>query len=525
MWVVHAQDVKGDRLELPYEVLTGVPTMADAVASARALLTKTGVDAPIHLLEGLTKGGGAVPGFDGVKRWGADAVRELETISGATYGVAFQDPWLVVHRESKAPRTVAVSHDPTMLVLPIDERVDSLELAYDAPNGLEFEPPIEGERTDVFEFHLLVGKDSQCFTSYATGWHTLWEGLRAGFRTGALLLGKTFRVVTRGSSVIAEDATWQSRLRLLEDACPEAAEFQRLGPDANRTDKAIVVIHGTASCGINVIQPMLPLNPCVPLFRFEHDTCIHVEHNAVELADRIMGLGCNKVLLVAHSRGGLVGCAAAAHLAAQSGIGGRRAPPSVETWTFGTPHEGTPAVEAAQGVLELLAPVPALLAPRVEILRRWESALRYMTITGETPAGFAAMIADSPFLATHLARLRYLNIQAWGGRIDLAQTTCEGFWQFALSSMMTRMYGEPHDLVVPLASALPSALTPTERKHELEDCAHSEFFERDDAKRRIEAWGCESDDARSAPRPDGLKVHQVENGIQVGDVPDLPYQD
>jgi (2Fe-2S) ferredoxin len=114
-----------------------------------------------------------------------------------------------------------------------------------------------------------------------------------------------------------------------------------------------VWIHGTVSCGLasdRYLDGLLP-PPNQALLRYEHDTFLSIEKNVEDLARIISERAPAKLeqlLLVGHSRGGLVARGTANKLAT-------RLPDfPVRVLTLGTPHLGTPIVNTAHRALRAL---------------------------------------------------------------------------------------------------------------------------------------------------------------------------
>ena len=130
-------------------------------------------------------------------------------------------------------------------------------------------------------------------------------------------------------------------------------------------------MHGTLACGLAHLRELAPVMPAVPelrLLRYEHDTFLSIRDNAVDLVEQLSKIAAGpntRIVLVGHSRGGLVARKAAALLVKDGG-------PRVAVATFGAPHRGTPVVRAANESCLVWLPQPA---PAWDMLaaRHWPS--------------------------------------------------------------------------------------------------------------------------------------------------------
>jgi pimeloyl-ACP methyl ester carboxylesterase len=198
---------------------------------------------------------------------------------------------------------------------------------------------------------------------------------------------------------LPRDPTMQRRLALCRDSVAPALiaawpETGALGDGS--VGRVVVFVHGTLSCGLAHIQALarhLPADPNLRAVRYEHDTFLPTEMNGEDLGAQILRFTGPRarIVIVGHSRGGLVARAAAGYLAAR---GGHR---RVGVCTFGTPHRGTPIVQAGHRVLAGLAggatagvgalPGPALAAfPLKYLFGRLK----------KLPAGIAQMQTPGP---------------------------------------------------------------------------------------------------------------------------------
>lgn len=179
-------------------------------------------------------------------------------------------------------------------------------------------------------------------------------------------------------------SSWRKQESDTVESCPNLDEVLIKSPAP--TGHVVVAVHGTMSCGIPMARELRQiLDSEIPIFRFEHDTWLPIADNGDDLAKLIRELDVEKVTLVAHSRGGLVACHAAARIAR----------PEVQVVTLGTPFKGTPIASvgkfAVLGMRSLLGVARALSGnPFVDIATRFAGFF-----VAEVPAGIAAMRTDS----------------------------------------------------------------------------------------------------------------------------------
>lgn len=88
--------------------------------------------------------------------------------------------------------------------------------------------------------------------------------------------------------------------------CPDLAKAP-----SSPGQRVIVIVHGTGSCAISIADALMKAGVPTPIYRFEHDTFVPITSNARELATLVQRLGTQALVLVCHSRGGLVGRQAA----------------------------------------------------------------------------------------------------------------------------------------------------------------------------------------------------------------------
>ncbi|PRZ08585.1 hypothetical protein BCE75_101295 [Isoptericola sp. CG 20/1183] len=214
-------------------------------------------------------------------------------------------------------------------------------------------------------------------------------GGRAGYLVGRLLRRRSGSTFT-GS----RDPSRSARLARHRRALPHVAAATPELADAGPHDRAVVVVHGTMSCAIPLAETVLDVVGAagvdVPVLRFEHDTWLPIWESVDELVAGVRALGAASVLLVGHSRGGLVARDAGILLAAD-GV-------TVRTLTLGAPFGGTPVIDVTErgrrGLAAGLAALRSTSGPVVDVLTR--AVLR--ELRSQLPEGIRDMHARSSCL-------------------------------------------------------------------------------------------------------------------------------
>ncbi|GAA1982241.1 hypothetical protein GCM10009718_19270 [Isoptericola halotolerans] len=188
---------------------------------------------------------------------------------------------------------------------------------------------------------------------------------RAGYLVGRLF-GRSSATTFTGS----RDPSRGARLALHGRAQPQVVVEAPELDDADPARRAIVVVHGTMGCAIplagTVLAAVRGAGVAAPVLRFEHDTWLPIWESVEALVAGVGRLGATSVLLVGHSRGGLV-ARDAGILLADDGV-------AVETLTLGAPFDGTPLIGVAErgrrGLAAGLAALRASAGPVVDGLTR-----------------------------------------------------------------------------------------------------------------------------------------------------------
>ncbi|MFC9919657.1 esterase/lipase family protein [Agromyces binzhouensis] len=259
--------------------------------------------------------------------------------------------------------------------------------------------------------------------------------------------------------------------RKTAEECPELRHL----PPGGVGPAAIIAVHGTMACGIPLARSLaVDMAGSGPILRFEHDTWNAIPENARDLADGIQAAGLRKVLLVAHSRGGLVCRQAMGYL--------RDADPEIDVRlvAVGTPFAGTPMIGAAEsgllGMRVALGALRLLTGPVLDGVSRLAGVL----IKGHLPRGLRDMHPDETYLKA-FAGTSTSEILAVAGHVDPnGPHDSYGVATAAASGSAGGIFLDPatgaellNDYVVPTESA--SHRIPTERTLRVE-CDHFSFF-------------------------------------------------
>jgi hypothetical protein len=285
------------------------------------------------------------------------------------------------------------------------------------------------------------------------------------------------------------DPTWQHRWLHAENTLPELAmaipAISKDGPSLQvpgRAKRITVLIHGTVSTGMRIAASLFPSPPKTvdaAIIRYEHGTFAGVAESAADLATLISGppLGwlLPQLIFVSHSRGGLVAIEAAKMLVAPNGpYNGQEE--RVWVHTFGTPHGGTPVASAGVGVasgLKFLTGIASTMAFSVLGADKLGWLFRVGLRVGRRLQGIADMDPNGSYVLSHLNERFAFQVDSWGG-IFRADSGATGFGAGLKRGWSDAVFmKEPNDLVVTTLSATSG----NTRSHEIDRCAHSDYFE------------------------------------------------
>jgi pimeloyl-ACP methyl ester carboxylesterase len=263
-------------------------------------------------------------------------------------------------------------------------------------------------------------------------------------------------------------------------------ELANLSSTPLKTDTAVVFVHGTLSCGIQGLKDLYPRSlfwssgpsdKPNQVYRYEHDTFLSVRDNGTELADLIARhLDAKRLLIAAHSRGGLVARVAQAFLAKNS------YPGKVTVYTFGTPHFGTPLVHMGRGVLNALLSVGGYVVDAIPLAAPLSKALGYVYSPSELPPGIEIMDERSQARDFLNDLTDPAHVTTWGAKFDLAGQP-SGFGVMTTGFLLGSFGNVSNDLVVPTASALGYGTA-----QPILNCSHTQYFCDPNIRKAIRAF-------------------------------------
>jgi pimeloyl-ACP methyl ester carboxylesterase len=303
----------------------------------------------------------------------------------------------------------------------------------------------------------------------------------AAIRVNAgVLVGRVLNRITRRQPQPLRDPYYESRLTEMETRwwhlAASCADLRRAAV-TRQSDRAMVFVHGTLSCALQSLKDLFATTPQKELvFRFEHDTFARIGDNGRELATLIRDkLPVKRLVLVAHSRGGLVARVATALLQREH-FGGE-----VRLLTFGTPHAGTPLVRVSSGLLNLLLKLGSPIVDGVPLMTPLLAAFFNVYNVSSLPDGISVMHESSEVLQLLNSGAASDHVECWGSEFDQAST--ESGFGIDTENVLTGVMGRiAHDLVVPTASALAWGA-----KQAPLTCSHDRYFEREEVRAAVMA--------------------------------------
>jgi len=402
--------------------------------------------------------------FDELGRWRAQeelAVELARLTSGrdqqptASFDVGFgsAESNAVVSLEVAGERAAAFAFDSKGFAVPFPESIDALEIsvvddAADDRTWSELGAALpDGDRQTVVVWRVYSGENSwmrDVVSSAREGVHRL--TLR-GLEGAGVVVGRALRVVNKRLRKIQGDPFMRRRLALAElhdqktsEACPRITDL----PSA--ATSAVVVVHGTMSTA-------LPLAGAVRAtagdgqrcLRYEHDTWMTLEAHAEELAGLITEHVRDTVVLIAHSRGGLVAARAAQIL------GAKRSVRVAGLLTLGTPFAGTPLALAARagslGMTSVMGGLRFLGGPVVDAGTR----IAGLVLRVDPPPGLTVMNPTSDALPI----LRQYLPQPATTIAGTADPSADRYGAALITGVGRGAFSDqPNDLIVSVASAL-----------------------------------------------------------------------
>ena len=237
--------------------------------------------------------------------------------------------------------------------------------------------------------------------------------------------GNILRRISDKQPEFDTDPTMWPRVESMERKYPQVATMiprLREGPLIT-IPAATVFVHGTISCGLACLKDLYPGpadRPPEPTFRYEHDTFKPLHENGSDLGERILErLRVDLLILVAHSRGGLVARCARTHLESRGYAG------EIHLVTAGTPHRGTPIVKMASNVMNMFLKFGDEVLGAVPVASPIVKAYSILWDAPTLPRGIAAMEEDSDAIGARIYD-RPDRVQSWGSDFDIA-TSAPGF--------------------------------------------------------------------------------------------------
>ena len=340
-------------------------------------------------------------------------------------------------------------------IAPLPSGRTSLEVRFDEESSPDRMPNLAdvlaaaplADPDEVIFWRIYTGTNSlvrDFVTSAKDGAHRVVRGAQQG---GAVVVGRILRVAAGRTDSTRGDPLARGRLleaeladRATAQACPDIDE------DVTRREVAVVVVHGTMSTGMALARAVRELAPDgIAVLRYEHDTWLPLESNAQDLANLVSLRVSSSVMLVAHSRGGLVATRAEQILrkTAPGRVGG--------VVTLGTPFAGTPlamgATLGASAARALIGGLRMIGGPVVDAGTR----LLPIAVRFDPPPGITVMrprAGELPLLWLFLCPPPL----GGGGAAPPASQDSHGPWSQGVASGALGHTG--HDLVVSVDSAL-----------------------------------------------------------------------
>jgi hypothetical protein len=488
MWIAQALTESRETRQLEIVAIEDRHTsLKELLQQIRQVSESSGIVPPWHVLEETVELGPS-PWADPIPNW-IDRLSEPSNSGISVRRTRESHDELAISWEEQGGQAW---HHPTVVVIPVPKGAEQLSIEYEwertqaVPNFYTPDKSTEAELLPALDARLYTGEQSSIFEldeppDQVNFSREMLHDRQPRFRwfvgvknTPGVLIGRIVRRFVRRRPILIEDPGFDSRLASEEAKDPETARtcpcIQDLAP-LQSDSMLVVAVHGTFSCSMEAASYLRNACPSLRIARFEHDTFLPVPDNARELAQQLLRV-CrgtkSRVLLVAHSRGGLVACQTAAHLRyyLQS--------PDVSVWTAGTPHCGTP-LAGVSGLAPRLMSALYRLCARVGRggvnATTTEGAVSYLVARGELPTGVACMRLGSDFLDLHRLHSELLNLRTMGGRCSPTGAT-RGHGVLLTPAVQEFFSREDNDLIVPTKSAI------LDGSPALEDCTHFQYFER-----------------------------------------------
>lgn len=443
------------------------------------------------------------PGVDAIRYWAREAaVADGLEPNDVRDGLVVWNEGLAL-LEYGEPRC-AFWHHESSFAIDVSAGYESLELEY-IPSGrnaarnsrvISQWRQLAGDGADqpvstLLEVSGVFGTGSFKFRDLLSPRELATGGVRISLKIASLpfkLFGGA--VTTIGEAMHTEaDGAFPGRLEHEERISGDVAtDIPRLAAahHAPKSPAIAVIVHGFASCAMPAARA-LKKSGCsaqIPTYRFEHDTFRWPRENARELAALIRELPGTRILMICHSRGGLVARYAVAGLPRHD----------ASIVTLGTPHRGTPIASTWS--------VGARAGQTLRVVNSYdyetqatggephpESVARGFVPRRFPPAGLDALRPNSPFFQDLLEDAPPDDrITAYGGEFRPRES---GDGLAALGGEIAAAFGsglfdgEPNDIVVSTASA--TAVKPGHGHCLARSCSHFGYFTDPDVLKALEA--------------------------------------
>lgn len=490
MWSAQVRTESGDVRSIQVAQIEGKHSvMEDVLAVTRDIMAHPEIPVPWHLLEKAAREG-PTPWTDPIPAW-APMLGDFNEAGLSFRTSEVPGAQLAITWEANG---IEAWHHPTLVVVPVPDDAEQLRIKYDWdraspwPNFAWNWPDPYRELPPTLDGRLYMGSESTVLESDILPWsqegpQQMLEDKMPGFswllgvkrRTG-VFIGRLVRRFLRHQPEVRADPGFMARLTDEEardkdtaEACPRIESPTSL----RSTNPVVIVVHGTFSCAMATAALVRAVCPQLSILRFEHDTFLPIMDNVRTLAGHLRRLSGNEgrtLLLLAHSRGGLVACQAVATVLGQTGN------IKAEIWTAGTPHHGTPLAGVGGIPARMMGALYRICARTTDRALRAtfvEGAASYLVSTGELPPGIKVMREGSDFLDLHRFHAERLNLRTWGAHYSLAADGNVRHGLLLDPALAEVFDGQENDLVVPTESAI------LDKSMAISGCDHFCYFETD----------------------------------------------
>jgi hypothetical protein len=479
MWVVRGVLADGQLVSISFTDRSGIEAIPSMVSEATtAIDSSPGHVSLAQLVQQDLLGPpwpGANPGADLIQRWAGEAVEAFATAQDGSFLQSTVNGALELRTGDQQLEAVAW-HDYTFVVVAVSPVQVAVELLYspeaaDEDLAAKIEAAAGHRTTTYLDWRLYLGDGSAVVVGMDAFDHRRGPG-RVRVATGQVtgwFVGKVVRRSTAAVRTLPFDRTVAARVRwytakyqATAATCPDLAKAP-----SSPGQRVIVIVHGTGSCAISIADALMKAGVPTPVYRFEHDTFVSITSNARELATLVQRLGTQALVLVCHSRGGLVGRQAASLLYQEQPL------LPVQVLTFGTPHEGTPIANLAPKAIGMTYMLGFTNHGGLPYSDPVTAAFYYLARSRETPEGIAEMRAGCGFLTLLNQAVDPFRLESWGGCYDCSGP--KGFGPAMKGSYGRQAFsGTDNDLVVATTSA-----TSRGSAHNVVHCSHFNYFDED----------------------------------------------